>query len=512
MKYSDFEKQIGKKLAKAEEPVNMDLLLGNLGIVEYPKKKNAKPFPFWIMIPILVFGSILTFMAMNGSQISAGENPSASYASNSDINSQSSIEKKSVPEIDKKAQSPNEKTIRQPVNIKTEPGTLLNQEKPESHIGTDGSVKEKTNGSPFNINLEKRSNINTEKVNYQNLDDEVTKKKSNVIVESRLVENQGNILNTNTNTNTKTQILGLGKTKSKYQAYSKNTSKQQEKIAIRSTIALPLSLSNRTINFEKLEEYDNGLFSRMKINCPSFNQAHWRLALIPEVGVFAPIKTLENKLTEDTPDFVARQTQESTLEGLNIGLYTMLVRDKLPVYVKAGVSYSRITERMNLEYNYTELDTSVGVISETVSANGDTITQIYGDIITEIRKTGKNRQHSYIHLFDVPISIGYNTYIGGFDIGIEAGVKVNLMTRATGSLLISESEFTNLSLDRKFKPRIGLSYFGGLLIGRNFGRFGDFYLAPRFTYYPDDFSNELNSIRQQYLSIGVNVGVVYKLK
>ena len=49
------------------------------------------------------------------------------------------------------------------------------------------------------------------------------------------------------------------------------------------------------------------------------------------------------------------------------------------------------------------------------------------------------------------------------------------------------------------------------MIGRNFGRFGDIYIAPRFTYYPNSFNNQNNSIDQNYFNIGLNAGVVYKI-
>ena len=235
------------------------------------------------------------------------------------------------------------------------------------------------------------------------------------------------------------------------------------------------------------------------------------MALVPEVGIFHPIKTLENKSDEESAAFNQRFKSENTLEGLEIGLYGMLVRDNVPMYLKAGVSYSRISERMELQYEYTEQDTTIGIISSTVSGNGDTITHIYGEIVTETTFKGSNRQHHYIHLFDIPVSIGYTTYLAGLDIGIEAGVKVNFMTRATGKLLTSEKDYINLSFNKLFKNRIGLSYFGGLMIGRNFGRFGDIYIAPRFTYFPNSFDNQNNNISQKYFNIGLNVGVVYKI-
>ena len=40
---------------------------------------------------------------------------------------------------------------------------------------------------------------------------------------------------------------------------------------------------------------------------------------------------------------------------------------------------------MNLEYSYIKRDTTQGIISITVSQTGDTITTIYGDIITGVQ-------------------------------------------------------------------------------------------------------------------------------
>ena len=189
----------------------------------------------------------------------------------------------------------------------------------------------------------------------------------------------------------------------------------------------------------------------------------------------------------------------------------MLVRDKMPFFLKAGLSYTKISERMELEYNFTDTKESFGVIGVTVSANGDSITTIEGPIIVETVYTGKNTRHHYVHLVDLPVSIGYTAYVGGFDIAIEGGVKVNLMTRATGNQLVGRRTYDNLSFSQSFKRKVGLSYFGGLMIGRNLGRFGDFYIAPRFHYYPDDFTSAKNTVSQKYVTLGINAGVIYKI-
>ena len=86
------------------------------------------------------------------------------------------------------------------------------------------------------------------------------------------------------------------------------------------------------------------------------------------------------------------------------------------------------------------------------------------------------------------------------------------MTRATGNQLIGKKSYDNLSFSNSFKRRIGVSYFGGLMIGRNFGQFGDFFVAPRFHYYPEDFTSAINPVSQKYVAIGINAGVIYKIK
>ena len=129
--------------------------------------------------------------------------------------------------------------------------------------------------------------------------------------------------------------------------------------------------------------------SRDKIVCPTFsNNGKLYLEIIPEVGVFLPIKKLENKSTEVNNVFNQRNSGEKSLEGINAGLYLKLSKEKSPFYIKAGLSWSRLSEKMPLTYSYTRKDTTQGIISVTVSQTGDTITYIYGDIIQERKISG----------------------------------------------------------------------------------------------------------------------------
>lgn len=500
MKYSDFEKHIGNELGEAQEAVNMNELLIGLNLDNLASERKGRPFPLWIMIPLLLIGSLATFVAMDGNNVfnlnQVSENTVIQAKSENNVG---------ITNINLAANT-------QLLNNKaTDTGVKILQSITTGPTSKNSDVKLSNNKTALresdlaNLEISQEAYAHSRSIQRKKTPTGTIPIVKEDIFPNPSLQGLSNFNTSNSAEESKDDVNEIER------SYYKSTSNKDVTPMPRANLSLA-SISKRSISISNLDSGIDNMFSRMKINCPSFNQAQWNLALIPEVGIFAPFKTIANKRQEDIQAFEERQTYEETLEGINIGLYTMLVRDKLPIYLKAGISYSRISERMDLVYNYKDTIIERHITSKTVSANGDTINEIWGDVEVEITKTGKNRQHNYIHLFDLPVSVGYNAYLGGFDLGIEVGVKINLMTRATGNLLTSKSDFTNLSLNEYYKKRIGLSYFGGIMIGRNFGRFGDFYIAPRFTYYPTDFSNDNNAISQKYVTMGVNVGYVYKLK
>ena len=483
MKYLDFEKHIKNELAGSKEPVQMDALLGSLNLGKEP---TSKGFALWMILPFLllvVTGFAWDYMnsdknanndLMLTKKISTKENYNQQN-SNADHNVKNEINSTTLVSNEN---TENKSKINNKVEIKK---TAIKSSKNKKSNSSDSQL---LNRPPANNEIQQKNNLQPS--NQIDFDDLI----SGTNLNSSYIQKHSS----NTNTKLKETVASIND------------------VTARATRdLLDIRDIEKSVDLLGDNEVDDKLFSRMRINCPSFDNAAWHLALIPEIGIFLPKKTLGSTSLEDHDALSQRLKSESTLEGLELGLYGMLVRDNVPFYLKAGISYSRISERMDLKYEYTEIDTSLGVISTTVSSNGDTITHIYGDIYTETTFKGSNRQHYYIHLFDIPISVGYTSYIAGLDIGIEAGVKINFMTRGTGNLLTSQKDYTNLSLNRLYKNKIGLSYFGGLMIGRNFGRFGDIYIAPRFTYYPNEFNNANNNVSQKYFTIGLNAGIVYKI-
>ena len=503
MKYLDFEKHIKNEFEGAQESVQMDALLSSLNLGTATQKSPNRRFGLWIFFAVFFLASsIIGWNSFNAN----------------DNNNEQSLLLTQQPQLTSQNTANSEKSFSQNSTVNTSQLNILSSENPTITSSPESpSTSENTENntsSPNQEDLNEDLILSQPKQTKKEIQNSTTKNSTTPIVDSSpIVESESNYsLTTSEVSNSNFSVPTHQQSGKALASLSQNSLNSIPKNTARLVRDMEsVSELQHTASSPLDNDVDSELFSRMRINCPSFDNAGWHVALIPEVGVFLPRKTLANKFSEPSPAFDNRIASESTLEGLEIGLYGMLVRDNVPFYIKGGVSYSRISERMNLEYEYTERDTTVGIISTTVSSNGDTITHIYGDIVTETTYKGSNRQHHYVHLFDFPISVGYTTYVGGFDIGVEAGVRVNFMTRATGNLLTSQSEYTNLSLNRLFKNRIGVNYFGGLMIGRNFGQFGDIYIAPRFTYFPNDFTNDANPVSQKYFAIGLNAGIVYKI-
>ena len=245
-----------------------------------------------------------------------------------------------------------------------------------------------------------------------------------------------------------------------------------------------------------------------KDECPVFGKpSPFRLELIPEVGGFLPIKQLMNRSGEINEVYSLRDQGERTLEGLQAGLYGRITHRDIPVYLQTGILYSRISEKMDLAYSYVRSDTTRGVISVTVSQMGDTITTIYGDIVTETQVNGRTIRHHFHRFLDLPLMLGYQHRGRYVDIGIEAGALINVFMRSSGYILDTPESFVNLNEQSPFKSRLGVSYVAGVNVSKPVG-IGSVYLALRYRHIPDNITVEQASIQQTYRQVGLNLGYI----
>ncbi|MBK8701272.1 MAG: hypothetical protein IPN29_17710 [Saprospiraceae bacterium] len=256
--------------------------------------------------------------------------------------------------------------------------------------------------------------------------------------------------------------------------------------------------------------YFNKINLSREIECPTFRKrSSWSFTVIPEVGYFRPLKTLAQNSSEPSDVFALREKDEKSLEGIQAALYLKINKSSSPWGLKSGIQMTRLTERMNLSYSYIRRDTTQGIISVTVSQTGDTITTIYGDIISETRVTGTNKAHYSLSTIDIPLAVSYEKNFGGILFGADAGVYFNIALRSGGKILSSANGFADAKGSNAFRSSLGLSYFGSLFVKKPLGNIGSVYLAARGRYLPGSFTNSSYPISQSYHMIGLHLGYEY---
>jgi len=243
---------------------------------------------------------------------------------------------------------------------------------------------------------------------------------------------------------------------------------------------------------------------RRKVECPTFQNKRKVLFFIqPEIGISSPIKSLEEKIIDNSEVTALRKENEKPLEGLHAALYAGVHLGRSPFYVKTGFAYSRLAERMDLSYNTTRMDTTFGIISVTQSQSGDTLTVIYGNIITERTVSGQKIKHYYHHLYDIPLCVGYQYPLTPrLMLGAEVGLVFNVGLRPKGEILTTPTEFAPVN-PILYERSLGLGWRAGLDVEYALTGKISLGLNARFNGFTRSFSNEIATYNQNYLVPGL---------
>lgn len=249
---------------------------------------------------------------------------------------------------------------------------------------------------------------------------------------------------------------------------------------------------------------------RKTVQCPSFsNRKRLSFFLQPEIGFGLPQKNLQGISSEISDAVQRRIDQEETLEGLQAALYLGMNIGRSPWYVKTGLAYTRLAEKMDLQYEYTRQDTTYGIISITKSQTGDTLTVIYGDIITQSTIEGQKIKHHYFHLFDIPLCVGYQFPVSSkWSVNAEAGLVFNAAMRVKGDVLATGTDFLPATANN-YQPSLGIGYRAGLDVEYAATSRIGLGLQARINGYGRDFSSGNADFRQQYVIPGAQLYLKY---
>lgn len=253
------------------------------------------------------------------------------------------------------------------------------------------------------------------------------------------------------------------------------------------------------------------LKSSKKIECPRFTPPDVVLKLGMEASLGGTHKTLSMQTTETTEVFEQRKNNENALENIGLKVFTEIESRKLPVGLKVGAEFTRYVEKMRYKDSFVQIDTTVGIISQTVSPNGDTITTIYGDIITETEVTVDKVRHFSLFTLDIPVTATYELPIGkSSGLQLELGASLNFRTWKRGSILTDMNTFTPASEANYFRSSMGISMIGQVNYRRSLLG-GIAYIGVGIRHIPTSLSLGSTQTTHKYTSAGLKLGYIMRL-
>ena len=213
-------------------------------------------------------------------------------------------------------------------------------------------------------------------------------------------------------------------------------------------------------------------------DCPKFSEGNWNLAIVPEVGILVPIKSLSVKNESVNDIFDDRKRNESSQISYQTGIGIQFRNKITGLYIKPGFNYSIINE------TFTNEDTRF----------------ITNEVKYQLRQ------------FNIPIAIGTSFKQKKVSFDIEGGIIFNFLQKTNGRLFNGGDDFILLDGDQAFfKESTGLGFFAGAAIKTQVSNNSEIYLGTRFNFNTLSTSSNLNPIDQRYSFIGIHAGVIYTL-
>lgn len=480
MNYRNFEKNIKDKLYHAEADLDINQFINELNT----KREKTRKIPF---LPFILLATVF---------LAAGFFLLGKYSNQLGTSTESQFSKVAKSEPINEVSTNlaiQQSQVSQPIEQKPIIDPNQNTLNPSDQIAIT-----KTNNSSY-----KKFDIQSSSVSNKNLVADIEK---TVSKNDKLAKNSNafeNVTPIGTQNNTTTNNIQIATNESDM-PNAENSSRDSEFNGFLSD----LPLKNQKLTFN--HKLNIGLAYTKDVKCPSFaKKSNIQFSFIPEVGYFRPLKSLANNVGENPLVYDLRNKNEKSLEGLQAALYLQVQKKSSPLYFRAGINYAQMTEKMSLQYTYTQRDTSIGIISITVSQTGDTITTIYGEIITETQKKGTKVGHHKFQLWDIPVSIGYEKRFAGFNLGAEVGASFNVSMSASGKLLENSIGFKEIAFDSPYKSKLGINYFGSVFISKEVLENQSVYAALRGRYIPEYFTNSGAPITEKYSLVGLHIG--YKI-
>lgn len=185
-------------------------------------------------------------------------------------------------------------------------------------------------------------------------------------------------------------------------------------------------------------------------------------------------------------------------------------------WLKSGVNYSQINER--LHYVNNNYQTSVSVITSRTVVRGVGDTVRISDT-TQVATTGKHVKQSLntYRMLDIPVILGYEFGMGEkIKVNVNAGGIINLHSWYSGIILdttyapvvISSAKTAGVSA---WKTNLGVALYGSVALSTALNDRTEVSLEPYIRYYLKPVNKDASVLTQQYRTTGLIFGIRYQL-
>ena len=177
--------------------------------------------------------------------------------------------------------------------------------------------------------------------------------------------------------------------------------------------------------------------------------------------------------------------------------------------LKSGLNYTKINERFHqIKKNVIkkkviiEIDTIKNPDGTQTIKTDTTVKVIYGT--NEVQKI-----NSY-SMVCVPVLMAYEFNHSNYNVGINAGVLVNIVSYQHGIILDTEGKLDTFDNNNNiFTKNVGLSLYGSVFLGYIVNKDMQLFVEPKFRYYLKSFTLSEYPLRQKYVKYGISLGSRY---
>lgn len=254
------------------------------------------------------------------------------------------------------------------------------------------------------------------------------------------------------------------------------------------------------------EQTDLKLFANHAPRCADFASPFFRVDLEMLGGPAYAQQTLHAKTSESSTHLNRRKESESAGLSYTSG-FRLAASSSVGLGLRTGLMYTQINDRFTFEAG-SRMDVSI-----IFGSNGEVIGRdtVYTEAFLDQRQ---NR----LKFVEIPLLLGYETQVGKFRVGLNAGAYLNVYFGAKGSIYspaTGEPIAFGQQGDRDVLPifdrRATAAMYAGMSIAYNLRSRYSLIAEPYFKTYPKALSSSAYNLQQNYWMTGVQLGLRMRL-